>query len=476
MKITILILAFSLFLTAFCFGQVGYTVKGSVQDTASFSLPGALVKLKAGKDSIATSTDANGNFAFNNVNFRTFTLSSAYIGFESFVRQYTNEKNLKVLVIPVVRLKEKSNTLNEVVVSGVPPVRIKEDTVQFNASAFPVREGDAVEEVIRKLPGVSVDKDGNVTTQGKAITKIRVNGKDFFGADVATAIQSLPAEIVQNLQIIDDYGDQAKVTGIKSGEPEKILNINIQPDKKKGFFARGVGGMGNDNRYVASARGNLFKGDRQLSFIGTLNNTNLRGGAGNGVSNNRNASVNYKNEWGEKLSANGGYSFANRDNATESSSYAQTFYPDFTRFVNSTNTNNSNTNSHNIWGNIEFKPDSLNYLKLSPNFSGSAAGNEAHGFNDTRLKNVSTLRENKSFNNSSSLNAGTNLFFNHKFLKRGRNLSIFANLNFGTNDSFRDAQNDYTQTDSSGTESSTKQYQQTDGLNQSFRVAGNFSY
>ncbi|WP_449437304.1 hypothetical protein [Pedobacter steynii] len=130
---------------------------------------------------------------------------------------------------------------------------------------------------MKKLPGIKVDKDGNVTNQGAPVTKIKVNGKDFFGTDVATAIKNLPADIIKNLQFIDDYGDQAKLTGIKTGEPEKVLNLTIQEDKKKGYFARAQGGVGNSDRYNTSFRGNSMKGERQLSFDGTVNNANLRG-------------------------------------------------------------------------------------------------------------------------------------------------------------------------------------------------------
>src|SRR5205085_3632264 len=116
------------------------------------------------------------------------------------------------------------------------PVLVKEDTVQFDAKAYKVREGAPVEDVIKKLPGVTVDKDGNIETQGKKVARVRVNGKDFFGGDVQTATQNLPADVIENIQIIDDYGDQANLTGVKNGEPEKIININTQKNKNKGNF------------------------------------------------------------------------------------------------------------------------------------------------------------------------------------------------------------------------------------------------
>ncbi|WP_256009943.1 TonB-dependent receptor [Desertivirga xinjiangensis] len=466
-----------LFLAKNSFAQsTPYTVRGLVQDTSGASLPGAIVKLVSGVDSLSSSVRPDGTYIFNNVKYAAFNLKVAFLGFKNHVSKHKHN-NEKVLQLPVVKLSESSNALKEVVVSGITPVRVMEDTIQFSAAAYKVREGDAVEEVIKKLPGVTVDKDGNVTTQGKPITKIRVNGKDFFGSDVATAIQNLPADVVQNLQIIDDYGDQAKLTGIKTGEPEKVLNINIQPDKKKGYFIRGTGGMGNEDRYISSIRGNTFKGDRQLSFDASLNNTNMRGGGGDGITNNRDASFNYRNQWSEKISADGGYQFRNRDNKTISSRYGQTFYTDsLTRFVNDDTNNSSRSDNHNFWGNLELNLDTLNFLKISPNLSYSNSENGSIGLNNTLINKAISIRNSESFNNSLSGNAGTNVFYNHKFLRKGRNFSIWSSINYSKGESDRDSRNNYNDTDTLGFTSSRKQYQLSESFNDNFRTIANFSY
>ena len=206
-------------------------------------------------------------------------------------------------------MSELSNSLNEVNIVGIIPVILKEDTVQYDASAFKVREGDAVAEVIRKLPGVEVDKNGNITAQGEAVTKVRLNGKDYFGDDVAAAIQNLPADIIQNLQIIDDYGDQANITGLKTGTPQKILNINLQPDKKKGYFAKSNIGAGSESRYSGGIKANALNGDQQFSFEADLNNTEGRSA---GTSENKSVKLNYRNNLGKKVVSYGSYRFNDR--------------------------------------------------------------------------------------------------------------------------------------------------------------------
>ncbi|RZK74275.1 MAG: carboxypeptidase-like regulatory domain-containing protein [Pedobacter sp.] len=296
-----------------------YTVKGLVLDTAGLPLPGAMVKVKWDKDSLGISASTDGAFSIARIKSPQFTLTASYIGFRPFIKAFIIEKGTTV-VVPNIKLTSLSNTLDDVVISGAPPVKISEDTVSFNAAAFPVRDGDAVDEILKKLPGIEVDRDGNVTNQGTPVTKIRVNGKDFFGTDVATAIKNLPADIIKNLQFIDDYGDQAKLTGIKTGEPEKILNLTILEDKNKGYFARVSGGMGSSDRYNTSVRANSRKNDRMVSFDGTTNNSNTRGG-GDGITTRNAAGLNYKNQFNEKLSADASYNFDNSRNNTISSAF-----------------------------------------------------------------------------------------------------------------------------------------------------------
>ena len=151
---------------------------------------------------------------------------------------------------------------------------IKEDTIEYKASAYKVRDGSPVDVLLKKLPGVTVDANGNVTAHGKQVTKVRVDGKDYFTGDVQTATQNLPADIVETIQIIDDYGDQANLTGIKTGDPEKVLNITIQKGKRKGKFGYGTLGDGNDDRYMARLSANDFNNDQQIALLGTLNNNN----------------------------------------------------------------------------------------------------------------------------------------------------------------------------------------------------------
>ncbi|MES2873944.1 MAG: outer membrane beta-barrel protein [Bacteroidota bacterium] len=450
-----------------------YSVKGSVQDTAGVPLTGTVVKLKWGTDSVATSVNIDGVFNLPNVKTNDFTLSAAFIGFQTFTKQYKIENGTS-LTIPPITLREGVNSLNEVVITAVTAMKVGEDTVTFNASSFPVRDGDAVDEVLRKLPGVKVDADGNVTNQGQVITKIRVNGKDFFGGDVATAIKNLPADIIKNLQFIDDYGDQANLTGIKTGEPEKILNITIKEDKNKGYFVRGNAGLGNEDRYNTGIRGNVFRGEERISFDGTVTNANSRGG-GNGITSTNAGSLSYQNEWNKKLSADAGYNFNNRRNITIGKAYTQNFLESFTRLEDEATNNESDNYSHNLTGNLEFRPDTSNFLRISPRISRNSGESDNLGFYTITQENLLTVRDNQNSNDNLSANISTNAFFNHRFPKRGRNISLRGNFNFSNGDDFRGVLNNYVIT-KPGLDSTRIQNQLIDNTNRNFQTSANISY
>lgn len=435
-------------------------------------MTGALIKLSWLNDSTATSADIDGNYSLN-IRSNTFTLYAAFIGYESYTKNFRIEGS--TIVIPKIILKPATNSLNEVIVTAVTAVKIGEDTVTYNAASFPVREGDAVDEVLKKLPGVKVDDDGNVTNQGEAITKIRINGKDFFGTDVATAIKNLPADIIKNLQFIDDYGDQVNLTGIKTGEPEKILNITIQEDKRKGYTARASAGMGNEDRYSTSIRANIFKGEEQISFDGTVTNANVRGGGGDGVSASNSAGLNYKNEWGEKISLDGGYNFSNRSNNTIGRSFTQNFLADFTRLEDASTDNNSDSYSHEISGNLEIKPDSLNFFKFSPRIAFNSGSVNNSGFYNITQADLLTIRDNTTGNTSGSSSLSSTLFYNHRFKRKGRNISIRGNISHGNGENTRDVLNNYVIT-KAGTDSIRIQNQNTANSNSSLRTWAQVSY
>src|SRR5690606_156820 len=179
------------------------------------------------------------------------------------------ELNLGKIII-----NESSQLLNTVSIDGTPLITVKEDTLEYRSTDYKLKDGAVTEDLLKKLDGVEVDKDGGVTAQGEKITRVRINGKDFFGGDVQTATKNLPADVIDKIQIIDDYGDQANLTGNKTGDPERVLNIEIAPSKNKGDFGQFRVGGGTEERYQVTGMYNSFAENRQFSSLANLNNTN----------------------------------------------------------------------------------------------------------------------------------------------------------------------------------------------------------
>jgi hypothetical protein len=460
-------------------------VKGVIVDSAGNKpLENAVVGLflESNKsDTSYTITNGKGEFTFQTTPTSNFSIIATSVGYKArgkFRRIYGNEKNIDLGTIILVN---QSIILDEIVIQSA-PISIKQDTIEYRADAFKVKENGVVEDLLKKLPGVQVDKNGNIKAQGKAITKVKVNGKDFFGGDPKTATKELPANIVDKVQIIDDYGDQATLTGIKDGEPEKIMNIQIKKDKNKGYFGRVVAGAGTKDRYQASINGNYFKEKQQISVFSNSNNTGQtlfnagsgnrsggnmmrpgqdigggglanaagngdlqlqqNGGGSDGIATTNSFGVNYRDDWSKKVTVYGSYSYTHRNNSGYKISAQQNIFPTGTFFNNQDNNFVNLGENHRLFFNIEYNLDSFNYIKLSPSFSyGSTNGNSETIF-DYANGNIKTSEGSyNTITNSNTPNFSGSILFNHKFRKRGRNFSL--NLNAGTseNNSDQDSRN-----------------------------------
>ena len=461
------------------FSQSNYEVSGTVRDSSGLSVIAATVKLRSAKDSLFTRTNADGAFSFKGVKSGQFTLSITSLGFQSALRKYMYNEGEGNLALGVINLKNSSKQLNEVVISGTPTVTVKEDTLEFRAADYKLKDDAQVEDLLRKLPGVEVDKDGNVKAQGKAVTRVRVNGKDFFGGDVKTATQQLPANLIDKVQLIDDYGDQANFTGVKEGDPEKILNIQIRPDKNNGYFTQGRIGQGNEGRYQGNISANMFNKTQQISVQGNLNNTNtslfnfngggggarvqlggggggggariqIGGGGGNaggdGLTRVASVGLNYRDEWSKKLTSYGNYSYANRNNEVLRTTQQQNINTSGFLLNNQNSTSNTSSINHRFNWNLEYKIDSVNYLKVTPYFNlGQSNGTSASTF--AFLQDGTSLissGNNGGISSSETPNFGTDALFNHRFGKRGRTASVNLSLSKNNTTQENDAINQTT--------------------------------
>ncbi len=288
--------------------QAQFTIEGQIQDTLGEPLSSATVALLQASDSILVSfalTDEHGIFVFKKVNKGDYLVQASFLGFHTMSVPADITANVS---LPTITMYPNTVSLSEVEIQGErTPIFIKKDTIEYNALAFKTQPGDNVEQLLKKLPGIEVDKEGNVKAMGEDVQKVLVDGKEFFGNDPKVATKNLPADAVDRVQVYDKKSDLADFTGIDDGEREKTINLKLKADKKKGVFGNVTGGYGQNNMetanpdhlYEGKINVNKFSNKLQLSVIGMLNNNNQQGFSINEY-------INFMGGMGNMMSSGGG--------------------------------------------------------------------------------------------------------------------------------------------------------------------------
>ncbi|RFZ81055.1 TonB-dependent receptor [Mucilaginibacter terrenus] len=282
MKITISTLLLFFLFSAAAFAQKSYSVKGAAIDSASNAkLLNASVSVLNAKDSILrkfTRAGTGGAFSISGLNKGNYILMVTYPDYADYVEKFTLDSAHTDHNFGSINMQLKSRLLKEVLIKGtVSAIKIKGDTTEYNAAAFKIEPNSKVEDLIRQLPGMQVDKDGKITAQGQAVPKVLVDGEEFFGDDPTLVTKNLRADMVDKVQLYDKKSDQATFTGIDDGEKTKTINIKLKEDKKNGYFGKVNGGVGTDGFYESQALFNRFKGKEKFSGYATAANTGKTG-------------------------------------------------------------------------------------------------------------------------------------------------------------------------------------------------------
>ena len=346
------------------------------------------------------------------------------------------------------------------------------DTIQYNAGSFKTQPNANVEDLLKKLPGVKVEKDGTVKAQGEEVKKVLVDGKEFFGDDPKIATKNLPADAVDKVQVFDKLSDQAQLTGFDDGNSEKTINLKLKKDKKKGMFGKANAGGGTDGRYQGKFNINSFKGARQMSAIGMGNNTNaegfsfmdilnftgalnqLKNGGGNinisigpddplagllgannrGINTTFGGGVNYNNIIGTKTDFQSNY-FYSRYNPEKTSNIQRQYFSPANLYKQNSYSDNLN-NSHRLNLHADYQIDSFTSIKISPSLSYQKTNNKTSSSYITSSQLGTQINDGSSDNisNNEGYNFNTNILFRKKFRKRGRtfSLNVLTSLNNNT--------------------------------------------
>ncbi len=422
------------------------TISGSVKDDLGEPLVEATVRLLTGRDSTfvkGTTADARGRFRFAGVNKGKYIVQCTYIGYNPTYRDVmVGDENVRLRPIT---MGESSVMLQETTVVGVKtPIKVMEDTVEFNADSYKTQPNAVVEDLLKRLPGVEVDSDGKITANGKEVTKILIDGKEFFSDDPKVASKNLPVEMVDKLQVVDRKSDLARMTGVDDGEDETVINLTVKKGMKNGWFGHSEVGYGTDDRYKATFNVNRFWNDNQITFLGNANNINELGftdgngqrfrrfGGDNGINSSQSFGVNFNVGKGERFRVGGDLMYSHNDKDTHQKQERQYLFTDSTSFAKTNK--DTRDKGHNIRGafRVKWEKDSFNTFEFRPRFSINM--NDSWSEDSTLTLAGNNDKVNRSFNRGlsegNSFEFGGSMIYNHKFRSRpGRSYSLQLRYN-----------------------------------------------
>lgn len=409
-------------------------------------------------------TNTLGGYTIKNVEEGSYIVKVSYIGYHNFYRSITIKNGETIHNVGTVLLTPNSVILEAAVVQGqLPQMEVKEDTIIFNADAFKIPEGSVLEDLIKKLPGAEVSSDGTIKINGKTISKILVDGKEFFSSDKSIAMKNLPAEIIDKVKTYDKASDSERLTGIADGNEETVIDLTIKKGMKQGWFGNINLGVGTKDQYSNRVMVNRFKDNFQSSIIGNLN-TNGGGGMGSGrggTGKNLNGSLglNLNTSKDEKYEIGGNVRYNGRHNENTSRSASENYVSMRKSFSDRLNDNTSHSDNADAEFKIEIKLDTATTLLMRPQVGiGNSASHsngasasyyiDPYSFNELTnpLRQWSTLESlmsdsivnhnltgSRSF--SDSKKASSSLMLNRRFYnKQGRNFSLNGNFNYSQSD------------------------------------------
>ncbi|MCF8288888.1 MAG: TonB-dependent receptor family protein [Chitinophagaceae bacterium] len=452
------------------------TIQGSLKDSiANRALNSATVSLVYAKDSSLVSfsrTNEAGVFNFKNVAPGNYLISVSYVGYiPKWVPVLTGTE--KTVEMGLIYMNDVNSMSTVTVTARRPPVVINGDSVEFNSENFKTAPNAVVEDLLKKMPGMEVDKAGGITVNGKKVTKVFVNGKEFFTGDPVMATKNLPADAVDKIQVYDRKSDQAMFTGIDDGSEETAINLKLKKDRNKSTFGKLNGGAGTPSVFDAQGNINVINNDEQFSAIGGANNTNRqnfsnrnivnfsgggggRPGAGGGVTINFSGGSgetdanaqgiaetysiggNYSNLFNSKKTEfNANLSVSDVERNNNSSSFTQNLTPGnaFNRISNSNSI--AGNRQQNFGSTIDHKVSDNFSFRFTPSLGLQQTTNYSEDSTQTYLTNGNLLNSNTTIASSASdaVNAASTLLLRKKFAKKGRTLSSTITQSFNRSNS-----------------------------------------
>ena len=342
----------------------------------------ATVRLLNTDSSLVTGAITNeyGAFKMNAPSNGNYILKITSVGYDAVEKNVVVKDN-KNVNLGKLAIKPVSVQLDAATVTAYAnKMTVKKDTFIYNVDAYRTSEGSVIEELVKKLPGAEVDDDGKITINGKTVTKVLVDGKEFMTGDTKTAMKNLPTSIVNRVKAYDQKSDLARITGIEDGNEETVLDFGLKPGMNRGMFANADLGIGTKHRYFWRGMGAYSTEKQRFILMTNANNASDRGfgggfgggggrGGGNGLNASKMIGLNYNFEETDKLKIDGSIRWNHGDGDVFSKQSVESFVSKIGSFSNSINQNYTRNDSWNFQGRLEWQPDSLTNIMIRPTFT-----------------------------------------------------------------------------------------------------------
>ncbi len=475
-----------------------YTITGKTQDTMNVKpIVFASVSLIRQSDSILitiTRTNQQGVFNLKTNKADKYIILIAHGTFVDYVDNIELKEGDKTKDLGNINMYQRGQLLKEVIIKNSAAIKIKGDTLEYLADSFKVKQGAVVEDLLKVLPGIQVNKQGEITAMGEKVEKVLVDGEEFFGDDPTVATQNLQSKVVEKVQVFDKKSEQATFTGFDDGETQKTINLKLKDNMNHGVFGKLALAGGWEDRWENQGMINAFKNKRQMSAYGLMSSNGRTGlgwqdkntytGSGGGMQMDEDGGfmwtfsddeddntgrggmsspegitkawtggLHYANKWNENqhhLNVNYSYGLINR--TKKEHSFTQNLLPNSSYFTNDTSNSFSSRNIHKITARHNWNIDSATTLIYNLNtrlsFNESETYNATNNITPTEVPINTSQRDNNS--KSTTTRVSNQITVNRKFKKTGRTISLNTSYVFNNNDAdgMLDGNNSYQQSSS----------------------------
>ena len=447
-------------LLVFCSLSAQYSISGYLMDEKNEGMPFASVVLINKSDSAIVSfglSNNQGKYLIEVEQQGDYLLQYSFLGYKTAYKPLVTDWKEKEIILTNVQLKVSEVQVGEVEVTAERiPMKMNGDTIQYDASAFKVAEGSDVEKLLSRMPGIEIDKDGNVTAHGKKVEKIMVDGKEFFGDDPKMATKNLEAKAIDKVEVLDKKSKEAEFTGVDDGEETKTINLTLKEEFKKGSFGRVKAGVGTEETYKGKINYNRFNKSTQMSAIGNANNINeqpfswrefnefapgndwnsnlIRGIGGNeGINSALSVGVNANHEFSKKFEVQGFYYLTQNNGELDKIVNTENFATSQTFKTNQQINNNEDKLNHSFNLKAEWKPDSLTEIDIWSNlFLNDERYNNSNTTIFTPSERATNFTLNENNNDVQKTSTYNSVSYKRKFEKERRNVNVYLN-HYGLN-------------------------------------------